>query len=396
MWILGKHVSTLTAASLGELVQGGVGESQTLDYKSAFALSSDDEKKSLLADVTAMANTSGGIVLFGVETQRDANGKDTGIPIALPGLAGLNFDGERLKIESVLRTATSPSLTTQVFVKDIMLANGNTVIALGVSRSYLAPHRVAFKETNRFYRRGQGGNYQPEVAELRRMFLEQHEWSAEALALSENRSFQIAGSVGSDDGVHPVLVVHIVPLGRLDQVLDMRGRAEALSKAFSPLKWSGLSWEYNGEGVRIYTPTRGKPVYSYVQVFRNGIVEFASLGFGEPQNGTNKFQRVYGDTVAETLRKRLPDAIKQMRDALAVEPPYLVMIRVVNIHDARLAIDTTRFYMGSDHPIEEASLLLPPFTVDDPSAFSQDDLSGALDVLWQSAGYPEAPRPPAK
>ena len=329
MWILGKHVSTLTEGNLAELVQGGVIESQTLDYKSVFAVSSDEEKKSLLADVTAMANTSGGIIFFGADTSRGPNGKDTGVPTAFPGLAGINFDTERLTIQNILRSAASPSLTTQVFVKDIVLASGNTVIALGIARSYLAPHRVAFKETNRFYRRGQGGNYQPEVAELRRMFLEQHDWTAEGLQFAKERSDEIANFLETQPAA-PVLVIHLLPLGRLDPTLDVRGRREEIGKIFQPLISStGYSWDYNLEGIRIFSPSRPQATQTYCQVFRSGAVEFGSLGFGAESESGGTPQRIWGSQLMQTVRTRLPEAVKQMRATLKVEPPYLISIRLL-------------------------------------------------------------------
>lgn len=375
-----------------ELIDGGVGESQQLDYKLTFALSNDDDKRSVLADATAMANTSGGIIFFGVETQRDAHGSDTGVPIGLPGLANLNFDVESLKITNTLRDAAEPSLTTQIFVKDIPLANGNKVLALGVSRSYLAPHRAAYKGLNRFYRRSQSGNYQPEVAELRRMFLEQHAWAVEAGAFADLRASGIVGGMsGLVQTAEPVLVVHLLPLGRLDSVFDMKGRKEELGKLFMPFKASGFSWEYNLEGVRAFAPNRTETVWSYCQICRNGVVEFASRSFGEPRTQENP-QYIWANEVATVLRTRLPETVARMRSALKVEPPYLIIIRLLNVDNARLATGKAAFHMNVDHPIEAPAVVLPPIFVDDPAAFGVTQIDDALDVLWQSAGYSEVPR----
>lgn len=395
MRLLGKHISALVESDLIELVSSGVVESQVVEYKLSLPGSNDIEKRAFLSDVTAMANTAGGIILYGIATRRDDADRDTGVPAAVPGLADLNFDKERLRLEAILRSAVSPPITSQAHVQDIRLASGSSVVAIGIARSYLAPHRVTFGGINRFHRRSQGGNYEPEVPELRRMFLEQREWMSDATGLAASRVGVIAETVWTTDGVHPVLAVHLLPLGRLDQVLDLRGKVEEVGSVFPPLRHSGYSWEYNADGIRIFTPGTDCSVFSYTQLMRNGGVEFASLGFGEPQRPGNQFQRVFGDTVLVQLRKRIPESLVSLRAKLAVEPPYSVHITIAKLCDARLAVEIDRFQSAAAHPISPKTLCLPPFVVDDPESFDHEALNRALDVLWQSAGHPGVPRPPS-
>lgn len=70
MRVLGKRIRDITATDLQALVDNGVAESETLDYKLTLPGGSDSEKKEFLADVSALANTSGGtIVLWNPRTK---------------------------------------------------------------------------------------------------------------------------------------------------------------------------------------------------------------------------------------------------------------------------------------------------------------------------------------
>ena len=46
------------------LIDGGVRESQTLEYKTASAPFGDKEKNEVAKDVSAMANSGGGTIIF--------------------------------------------------------------------------------------------------------------------------------------------------------------------------------------------------------------------------------------------------------------------------------------------------------------------------------------------
>jgi hypothetical protein len=95
MRLRGKLVGELTYDDLKALLDGRVPESRELDYKAAPPDHRDSGKRELLADVCAFANTLGGVLLYGVATERDEAGHDTGIPCGLPGIGAVNVDDEK-------------------------------------------------------------------------------------------------------------------------------------------------------------------------------------------------------------------------------------------------------------------------------------------------------------
>src|SRR6266511_1348956 len=91
MSIHGIPLGQVNAALLESLRENAVAESRQLDYKERLPGERDDDKRELLGDVTALANTAGGDLIYGVRERRDAQGA-TGEPEAIVGLPGVNLD----------------------------------------------------------------------------------------------------------------------------------------------------------------------------------------------------------------------------------------------------------------------------------------------------------------
>ncbi|MDO8502758.1 MAG: ATP-binding protein [Gemmatimonadaceae bacterium] len=89
MRLRGKFVGDIEPGELQHLVENGVGESRQLDYKLELPGSSSGEKKEFLADATALANTAGGVIIYGVLELKDTNGQNTGLPATIPGIPSL-------------------------------------------------------------------------------------------------------------------------------------------------------------------------------------------------------------------------------------------------------------------------------------------------------------------
>ena len=66
MLLNGKSLDKITESDLQELIDNGVAEGKTLDYKEKLSGNSDAEKKEFLYDVSSFANASGGNLIFGI------------------------------------------------------------------------------------------------------------------------------------------------------------------------------------------------------------------------------------------------------------------------------------------------------------------------------------------
>jgi predicted HTH transcriptional regulator len=87
--MIDKPLGDIDSEDLQRLQVNGVAESRSLEYKQALPGGTDLERKEFLGDVSSFANATGGDLLYGVTEARE-DGKPTGIPKSVDGLAGIN------------------------------------------------------------------------------------------------------------------------------------------------------------------------------------------------------------------------------------------------------------------------------------------------------------------
>lgn len=156
MSLVSVPLSEINAARLESLRENLVAESRTLDYKERLP-ENEDDKKDLLQDVTAFANSAGGDLIYGVRERRE-NDKATGEPEAIVGLslAAETLDQATLRIENMLLDGIEPRVPgTRVL--PIRRGGDPPCLLVRVPRSPLGPHMVTYRGARRFYGRGTPG-----------------------------------------------------------------------------------------------------------------------------------------------------------------------------------------------------------------------------------------------
>jgi hypothetical protein len=152
-----KPIDQITYDDLVALVANQVPESRTLEFKRELP----SESKEFLRDVSALANTNGGDIIFGVDEAE-------GVASALPGLAGANEDDTVLRLESIARDGLDPRISglRHTWLKN---AEGVGFLVMRVPASFAAPHRVECGDS-RFYGRDSKGKYLMDTHQLRLAF----------------------------------------------------------------------------------------------------------------------------------------------------------------------------------------------------------------------------------
>lgn len=102
--MLYKKLEEIEVNDLQGLIDRRVRESSQLDFKEALPASDDKGKVEFLRDVTALANTNGGDLIYGIIEEREADGTKTGIAASTPGIEHLSVDEpEALDVKSYPR-----------------------------------------------------------------------------------------------------------------------------------------------------------------------------------------------------------------------------------------------------------------------------------------------------
>ena len=184
MYLRSKPVGTITKEDLDSLVLNQVPESITLDYKQELPGSSDGARKEFLQDVSALANSSGGVIIYGIEELRE-DGHSTGVPSSIKGVGNVNKDENTRRLESMLQDGLTPRIRQPRF--QYLDTTDGVVLLLGIAKSLLTPHIVWFQRDGRCWGRNSGGKFQMDVEQLRQAFLETEELSLEARRFHDDR-----------------------------------------------------------------------------------------------------------------------------------------------------------------------------------------------------------------
>lgn len=383
MRLLGKSITNVTAQDVEDLVENKVTESITREYKVVLPGNSDSEKKEFLADVSALANTLGGTIVYGILEEKDEGGQNTGIPESIVGLGQLNLDKVKLRLENMLRDGLEPRLPSVAF--ESVDCDGKTVLLLGVSRSILAPHMVSFQRDGKFYRHNNAGKYQMDVHEIRQAFLETEEFARRAKEFRDERVAPVREFLsGPRLTAAPRLradLLHIVPLAFSRSRIDLTPYHSRLNLHLAPPGAGGWNHRPNSDGFLVYHQDSPAPGASHIQYFRDGCVEVLQyLENEDPLRGG-----ALENKIVSYVRK-----ILEIYPDLGVEPPVAIFCTLLGVGGAAIAVPQNMFG-PSPNQIDRSELFLPDVVLED---FAQDipsALRPMFDAFWQSAGWDRSP-----
>lgn len=305
----------ITEQNVLDLIHARAAETNVIEYKRDTYGNAHKDYSEFLADVSSLANTSGGDLIVGVDAPN-------GIP-AKPAPFSGNVDAEILRLESMARGGLQPRVS--LACRSIGTDGGHFLI-IRVARSYNPPHRIIRENSNRFWARSSAGKYEPNVDELRNLFM-----LAPRIA-DRTRDFRISRLARIAAGDAPVtlmypdaVVLHIVPFSAFDRDPPLPIAAlERNYSAFSPMgSQSSMGIKINFDGLlTVANADRSKgEERAYVQLFRGGIVEAVD----------RLYARASGEPlipVAQTDNTIVSNSMRLMRDltSINVDPPYAVLV----------------------------------------------------------------------
>ena len=377
MNIIRKNIEKITEQDLQILIDNSVLERKTLEYKQSLPSNSDADKKEFLADVSSFANANGGDLIYGIIEDRN-----TGMPKALEGVAIENIDQEISRLENMIRDGIEPRIAG-IIPRSITLSNSRTVLIVRIPKSWMSPHRVIFKGHDKFYSRSTNGKYPLDVAELRVAFNLSETITERIKRFREDRiSKIIANETPVSLCNNPRIALHITPIISFypGQSYDIHLIAYNNMEKLRPIHPPGIGgYRYNLDGFLTHSGNIQGKTYSYVQLFRNGVIEAVEASLLEPRGKKLQIPSIlYEQVVIYSLNNYL-----SFLKTLAVEPPILVF----------LALLGAKGYSMSGYrsnTIDRDVILLPETVIESYEVKGEDVLKPCFDSIWNACGFPRS------
>lgn len=381
-----KPLADITKADIDELVSSETQESKTLEFKEKIGGWGDDAKKEFLADVSALANSDGGDLIFGIKERR-IDGKPSGEPEEACGVEG-DVGAEVTRIVSTIRDGIEPHIPS-VEVKEIPGFRLGSVIVIRIGKSWASPHMVTFKSRMLFWSRSSVGKFPMDIGGIRSAF------TSSEVAAKRVETFVIERTSKILSGEAPVqlpskatVLLHLIPIGTFQdsgriKPKGLTGRTLELAPLHSDF---GLSTRINLDGFLTYAVERSSATHpSYAQFFRNGIIESIGTEYLNEREGKKYIPFLY-------LEKELLDATTRYLAFYRTEgipPPVELRLTLLGAKGFEMYPD--RMFMRNSSPIDRDTLNLPGILIDDLTQPSDTILRPVLDSLWNACGYGECP-----
>ena len=375
MTLFSKPLDAVTTDDLRALVDNGVAEDKLLEYKLELPGGSESQRKEFLYDVTALANASGGDVVFGVKEQGSRAAELVGVQVA-------DESAEVSRLDSIIRTGVEPRIPGIAY-RFIPLTLGGSILVIRVPKSWALPHVVKLGGGFRFYSRNANGKYPLDVGELRSLFALSETTAQRIRSFRQERlSLIVAGEtpVVMESGAK--IVLHLIPLSAFDPALrlDLSGLAHeaGMLEPMSASGWNGP--RYNFDGLLTYTDRQGASS-SYLQLFRSGIIETVNTSLLSRRMERQIIPGIaYERALIRAVQKYF--AIEQR---LGVEPPCFLMLSLLGVKG--YAISASELW-DEGHPIDRDALIIPEVLVDSFAGPPGAVLRPLFDAVWNAAGWP--------
>jgi hypothetical protein len=367
-----KPITEIDERDLQSLVDSAVAEGKTLEYKECLPGNTDKDKKEFLADVCSFANAIGGYIFYGIK-------EEAGIATEVCGVEVDDIDAIKLRLDNLIRDGIEQRILG-ISIHSIRLSNARIVLIIYIPRTWSGPHMVKYgiRGSERFFSRNSSGKYPFDLSELRAAFTFSETLSEKIRNFRLDRiSAIMAGDMPSTLSGHARLALHLIPYSIADPraIFDIREVYD--SDNFEAIATMDRNRRYNFDGALAYADD------TYVQVFRNGVVEAATTRLFNDER-----KLIPSISFEREIIEILPRYTALLRD-VGIEPPVLVFLALIGVEEYRMAVDPMRFFPSDvpGRPIDRDVLLIPEIVVEGWELDAAKILRSSFDAIWNAAGW---------
>ncbi len=368
-------------------VIGVAPERKRREYKRDLPGNGREERHEFVNDVTALANTEGGDIFFGVDEDPQSH-----MPRAVNGVPAASAEAQIAALENLLRDSIRPRLPS-LQMHTVHVAADRVVLVIRVGGSHLRPHQSTLN--HRFYARNTNGKYILDSSELSDMILRREDTPTRMRSFRHDRINVIANrpeDMPSDVNVASKLVLHYMPeqtFGRFDAIALNRLRDAPQRINRVPL-WhvAGLQRYPNIDGLLYKQQREDIPFHQwYAQVFYDGTIEIVNgVVFNVALGRDNQF---HPNWVEEELFHSYLFS-RDMYGALGIEGRVTLAASALGIRDFRIHFDDPRQLFAAIRPIGRDPASFNLATIDSMDADPRLAVKPIADQLSRACGLERA------
>jgi hypothetical protein len=373
--LISKTLSEINEADLQSLVDNAVLDKKYFSFEQVLPYY-DSEIAEFLSDVSSFANSNGGQVIFGISLD-----SKTGYPSKLEGFSLRNVNQDAVRLLSMIQEGIEP-LIPQVAVKPIALSNSKVALVVRVEKSWNIPHRVKYKGYNHFFGRNTSGRYELDLSELRVAFsfvdniaerIRKFREDRIARLLSYNTPVPFSETAKS--------MLHLIPLASFGpgKRYDLDKIASDSSQLMAPIYTGSYSHRYNFDGFVTYSS--GEVSDSYVQLFRNGVVEVVEGFLLKPSGDELHIPSV---AFEEELIESLPRYLRVLK-ALGVELPLFAVLTLVGVRGYSMSGGGPLYRAGLQ--VDRDVVCVPEVLINNYDEPASRILRPLFDTVWNACGF---------
>ena len=366
--------SRVSADDLQRLIENEEVESQTLEYKGNLAGLPGTEMDDAIKTVCAFANTAGGRMILGMETEK-------GLPRRLKGIPKAEVDQSKQRLESKLETAIEPR-TPPPDIASVEVAKDEHVLVIDVPQSWVGPHR--WTANRHFYRRASESNRPMDIDQVRIAF-------ARSEGLTDKVADFRAERVGAvQAGKTPVpleaggrMILHIIPRAAFGAPAPFEiATLRAQENRIDSMGGSG-NHRVNLDGFLTYGTWTGKEACAYTQIFRNGCVEAVTILRARDE------RPLIGCTAYEEMAIDVVERYLEVAAKIGVREPFHVCLTFVDVKGAEFVVPSRLTYTKKHSELiaTEETLTMPEVVIAEGDAKAETALKPIFDSVWNTFAF---------
>lgn len=372
--MIDKKLDTITKEDLFNLIDNKILENKTLEYKKKLPdFTSKESKEEFFADITSFANSNGGDLIFGID---EKNGE----PDNLCGFIIDNVDQTLIRIQDLLNNSNhiKPRIYGIDF-KIIDLDNSNYALIIRIPKSWNSPHRVRKKDANRFYIRAFNKKEELDIDELRIAFNFTDSINEK---IKNFRSERIGKIISENTPIYleskSKTLINLIPLSSFlsNDYCNFNLPINNLNILHHISEGIGNT-RYNFDGV-----IRTKPehkighYYSYVQLFKNGIIESVDTSLLSSNY-------ICSSDYESKIINAFYGYIKTLK-LLQINFPMIIFITLIGVKGFEMDLENRS---NKNRKIDRDILLLPEIILENNDKPLELVLKPCFDTIWNSCGF---------